>query len=162
MSNPFGFQTLEEMAAAIKTILRGDRCVVYNSSPITHTNSGGVQTLLFNGEYEDIGDMYSVVLSASRITFKEPGFYVVFANIEFVSNAVGNRGVNIRRNGGAYIAGDTRPTCSGLITQCIAVTGRSFLIGDYIEAQAYQSSGGSLVINAVGDYSPVFGAVRVL
>lgn len=133
-------------------------CRVYNSSNISHSSSGSYQYLTFNNERYDTDTMHSTSVNTGRITFTTAGKYHVGATIEFASNATGVRGLVIRLNGTTLIASVTVSASSATQTNLTAGCDYQFSAADYVEVGAYQSSGGSLNVSAVGNTSPEFWA----
>lgn len=82
----------------------------------------------------------------SRYTVQLAGNYLVLGAVSFTANASGNRGARIAKNGTPYqgsgtldIAITALPTSMTTVPVIIALA-----VGDYVEVQGFQSSGGSL------------------
>lgn len=83
----------------------------------------------------------------TRITCVRAGAYSVAINAEWDVNAVGYRFVQLRANGATILSrvNQQAVTVAGNITaQNLVWTGWSPSVGDYIEVQAGQGSGGNL------------------
>lgn len=90
---------------------------------------------------------HSNVTNNSRYTAMVAGYYLVIANAGYAANASGNRLVEIHQNGGGALniaqgvgLGPTTSNNGVVSTATIAFLNS----GDYIEAFAYQTSGGAL------------------
>lgn len=136
-------------------------CRVYKSSAFSHDTSNSNLAIPFDSERWDATGMHDTLANSERITFNVSGWYTLGGSISFEFNNTGRRGIAVRINGATYIASHNRPTnTTGISTMSIA-TGYYFSAGDYVELMAYQDSGGSLNVEAVGNYSPEFWAMKV-
>ena len=133
-------------------------CRVYNSAAISITTSGTAQALTFNSERYDTDTMHDTATNTGRITIKTAGLYVVFALVEFASNATGYRQAYIRLNGTTVIAAQSGPAATSLGTELNPTCIYKFAVNDYIEVLVAQLSGGALNVNAGGNFTPEFGA----
>jgi len=126
------------------------RCYAYGSA--TQSLTTATYTMLALGaEVFDIvqsGDtaMHDNTTDNSRITIRTPGKYALTGQISYASNATGVRKCLIVKNGTTVLAEADIPAIAGGIT---SVVGAGPVIvplaaGDYVELQAYQSSGGAL------------------
>lgn len=123
-------------------------CVIGNSSAISAANNDWTFFDDADTEAEDTDSMHSLVTDTGRITINTPGPYLVIAKVEFAANATGTRSVAIFKNGdvgtlssGGYFQATTKV---GQKTQALHVRLRTYEAGDYVEAAAFQDSGGSL------------------
>ena len=89
------------------------------------------------------------------------GFHVFGGSIEFASNTVGYRAIGVRLNGTTILAYKKQPTVVGDVSTLDISTGYYLNDGDYLELIAYQNSGGGLVVNSSGNYSPEAWMYRV-
>ena len=123
------------------------------------TLSTGVSTALtFNTEVFDRWGMHSTASNTSRITSVVSGMYFVGGCARFAANATGSRSILVRKNGSSNIAFHRE---QALATGVAVVTISTFIdldVGDYIELEATQDSGGNLDVDSTADYSPVFWA----
>lgn len=124
----------------------------------TQALANNTQTaILFDTEDVDSTGMHSTSSNTSRATAVYPGWYQFNGGIPIASNATGRRGYRFNSNGSAVIPGSAvmTPPVNGNPTQ---IPGRTILIfmnvGDYIEAQGYQDSGGSLNTTATAPDQP--------
>jgi hypothetical protein len=117
--------------------------------------SGSWATMIWDAEIIDRDGMHSMTTNASRLTAQTAGYYDVQGVITYVSNATGARGVRLQINGS---------NSQGRASACQAANGLwhgqpiasvVFLnIGDYLEMQGVQVSGGSLNASLLSDGSP--------
>lgn len=116
-------------------------------------------TLTFDTESYDDGGYHSSG-AATRITIPagRGGKYVVFASGYFASGGGNQRFIRILLNGSSNVL-SAQVGVSGSITFASTVAGILLLaVGDYIEAQVFQDSGGALNVTANSAFSPLFGA----
>lgn len=128
-------------------------CIVRQTAAQSLT-SGAWTALLFDTEEVDRDGMHSTVTNTSRLTAVTAGYYWSAGISAFSANATGPRGAALSING-------TR--VAGRAAECMAVTAGStntatptasivFLnVGDYLELQALQTSGGSLNTSVLSD-----------
>jgi hypothetical protein len=104
-------------------------------------------------ELYDSDNGHSTTVNASRYTVQVAGTYNVIGSMGLVANATGNRGVRLTVNGtpvvGTFVktAAPDATGSAGLVTAASPVCA----VGDYIEVQVHQTSGGTLNTNAVSD-----------
>lgn len=113
----------------------------------------------------DTDTMHDPVTNNSRITFNTAGKYIVTAHAAFLTNATGVRKIGIALNAAAtYIAMTSTPALGAGETELSIATVYSFIVGDFINLQGYQTSGGALSVRGVGgeNYSVEFAAAKVL
>jgi hypothetical protein len=122
---------------------------------LTQSASQSIPTAAFTAltwdtEGVDSDNMHSTTVNTDRITAVTAGWYLVTAAVEFATSATGARIVNIKKNGTSVLAGNNAGPESFQMPQ--SVTCLVFLaVGDYVQALAYQASGGSLgTIGATG------------
>jgi hypothetical protein len=133
-------------------------CRVFNSADISIPNATNT-AITFNSERWDNGAMHSTSSNTSRITIPSGGGgkYLFIARCTFAANATGTRGLFLRLNGSTLFGEDFETSASAsagtrLETQALY----NVAAGDYVEAIAYQDSGGALNVLALGNYSPEF------
>ncbi len=126
---------------------------VTRSTAQSHTTSGTWQVLSWESA---AWDKYPSGLSAhwavgtpTRLTCRVAGIYLLTEVIAFSSNATGLRGVTIRKNGTDYFGGVFTAAVNGQQTIFQASAQVSLAENDYIEMQAYQTSGGALNMDIV-------------
>jgi hypothetical protein len=90
--------------------------------------------------------MHSNTTNNSRATSQAAGYYMVFAAAAFASNATGWRGARVAKNGASVAGGateiGTNPAGVTAISSPPVITYLN--VGDYVESQGLQTSGGSL------------------
>jgi endoglucanase len=114
-----------------------------SAGTINVTATANLETSLF-----DNNGMYS----ATVITVRTSGVWMLGLSAEWLFNATGWRSISINKSDGTYLAGDTVPangTITGInpstyqyCTACVALTS-----GDILQARVAQSSGGDLALH---------------
>ncbi len=125
------------------------------------TNSGTFTAITFNSnDYDSFTSMHSTSTNTSRITISVAGKYRLTAGIKFAANATGNRAARFLLNGATVIAEDHCFASTGgtEVTSFTLCAERNFAATDFIEVQAFQSSGGALNVITDADDSPNFAA----
>lgn len=127
-------------------------CSVYNNAGLA--TATGVSILLpFDSEVEDNDNMHSTVTNPSRITFNTAGVYMILPRLSLPSSANGGRQINLRLNAAGNVAGGTsliimqgQQGSSGIAAFGIPAQAwlyRAANVGDYIEMNIQQTSGGA-------------------
>jgi hypothetical protein len=101
--------------------------------------------LTFDHEEYDTDGMHSLVTNTDRITCVTAGKYLVLGFVYFAANATGNRQLLLLKNGGSteIFSFEGNPTASsGCLTNVYCII--ELAVGDYLQLQAYQNSGGAL------------------
>lgn len=122
--------------------------------------SGTLVALSFNTETFDTDAFHDTVTNNTRLTVPsgKAGKYRIYGSIEWASNTTGIRAAELRVNGTAYIAVDSRlANTGGNTTICGVTTSYSLAVSDYVELIGYQTSGGNLNSASSSDFSPVLG-----
>jgi len=96
----------------------------------------------WDSEEYDTDEMHDNVTNNSRITFNTAGKYSVLAQSEWEVNSGGFRFMDIMKNGVDSIA-RVRNLADNASEHNIAFVGE-FAVGDYIELEVFQDTGGSL------------------
>jgi hypothetical protein len=139
----------------------GNYCRVYNSAAISVANATH-QALTFDAERVDLAGMHSITTNPSRITALAAGLYLIGGSLQFANHATGIRQISLRLNGVTFIASHKSQALAGGVDHALTLsTLYELAVNDYIELMAYQTSGGALNVNAAGNYSPEFWALRV-
>jgi len=115
----------------------------------------------FDTESYDTDTMHEGIANPSRITIKTPGIYAFGATIEWDSNAVGYRLIQINLNRATPIDRDFETPVTGDSTTCRCASTYEFAVTDFIEIRVLQTSGGNLNVLSGSDYSPVFWAHKI-
>ncbi len=134
---------------------------VFNSANISISNATST-ALTFDTEDFDTDNIHSVVSNTNRLTCVTAGYYLIWAQIEFAASAVGVRHLNLKKNATLYLGTNIMVAPGGgTVARGNAVTVALLAAGDYVEAEVYQDSGGSLNVNSNSDWSPIFGMIRI-
>lgn len=113
--------------------------------PVPHAT---LTVVPFNVESFDTDDMWAPAPNPSRITVNTAGIYVVTAMARWQPTSGGRRMLEINLNGVPNILRVELGSPASLpaeAVQCMSIV-YDFAAGEYIELQAYQSSGGSINI----------------
>lgn len=114
---------------------------------------GTLTNVAFDTALENSAGMWSAG-TPTRITSVANGVYAISAQIVWDANAVGERRITIRKNGGAASNSSNwmAVTVAGVVTaQNLATFQFGLNVGEYVELEVGQSSGGALnVIAALG------------
>ena len=133
---------------------------VYNSANISIPNDT-VTVLTFNSELLDTDNIHDTATNPSRLTCKTAGLYAIYGNAQFAAHATGARTVLIRLNGTSTSIAAATAGSAGRNQSLPVSTQYPLEVGDYIELAVWQNSGGSLAVNYVDAYTPVFGMTRI-
>ena len=132
-------------------------CVVYNSSDLLIPNNAFTD-LTFNSESIDTDGMHSTSTNTNRITINTTGIYVMSLVGSFAADATGIRTLAIFVDGSDYLcAADIPANSVGGCTVSLTSPPIQLTSGQYVNAQAYQTSGGTLALTA-NTMSPYFSA----
>jgi hypothetical protein len=125
------------------------RVSVYQSTVQALPNN--VETaVLLQSELFDTDNIHSTTLNVSRLTIVTAGIYDIKGSVGFAVNGTGIRDVYISKNGVNLSANYGGTVSSGFCASLpITVPDVTLAVGDYIEMQALQNSGGAL--NTVAD-----------
>lgn len=144
---------LAAKAPAVAAAVQG-----YNT--VAQTLANGTWTALnLNTESYDTDAFHSTSTNTSRLVVPAglAGMYIVSGFMQFASNATGIRSIQITKNASGDTASTSTATASGAMwMQANAVM--KLAVGDYVELNAYQNSGGNLDVTAG---NTVFRMVRV-
>jgi hypothetical protein len=135
-------------------------CDIFHNTTQSSTNAT-VLTVAMNSERVDNDGCHDNTTNNSRITIQTPGVYQLTAQIGYVANATGLRYGYINLNGSTTIGLSTAPALStGGVTVPVS---RPYRLGygDYVQAQAYQTSGGALNLDQQSNYAPTLSALWV-
>lgn len=132
---------------------------VYHSAAQS-VNNASWTVLAFNSERWDSDGMHSTTTNNSRITCKTAGKYMITFCGSYASNAAGDRLFQFVLN--STIIGVVRVGANSAAATALSLaTIWDLAVGDYVEVHAYQTSGGALNVEANGNWSPEFAAVRI-
>jgi hypothetical protein len=97
-------------------------------------------------------DTDNIFTSGTRLTCRTNGLYLITINFEWTANGVGTRSIQLQLNAVTTIAYTSLLATSS--AQMTLSTIYALNTNDYIEAQAFQNSGGALDVLSVASYSP--------
>lgn len=109
------------------------------------------------------GAMHSDSTNPSRATANFAGWYQVSGAVAFAANATGVRGAYIVVNGTAINGSEALIASAGAANSHITVARTKMVylnVGDYVELQCYQNSGGALLTAVSGAVSQSSLSVR--
>ncbi len=130
---------------------------VYNSAAIS-TASDAITTPTFDSERWDTCNMHTGSEGILRPCVD--GKYLIFASVEFAPNGVGERHLNIARNGAA-IASQLVNAASTDETRLSVTTHYDLITTDEISITVLQRSGGPLDVRSFDFNTPEFGMVKL-
>jgi hypothetical protein len=124
--------------------------------------SGAYATLAFDTEVAD-ASAYHDAGSNTRLTCPSgnAGPHLILFHGIFAANAAGARYARLLLNGATALAEDGESSVGADAQPVSVATIYSLAAGDYVEAQVYQNSGGSLNLTSAGAYTPVFMLARL-
>jgi len=130
-------------------------CVLYKTANQS-LSSGTVTMVTWGEEVVDTDGFHSLVSNDQRITIPsgKAGKYLISVMVTYGSNATGFRQLGVRVNGTGLAALYETSALSGTETTQTFTMIYPLAVGEYIEARAYQNSGGNLNITA--SYSSFF------
>lgn len=134
---------------------------VYNSAAITGIVTATVTPLTFDTERFNNGALHSTSANTGRLTAPIDGLYLIGAQIQWESNATGNRLLRLMLNGASQLVRDERAAVNGDVTDQEVTTLYQMQAGDYVTVEVVQSSGANRQINAAPASSPEFWMVRL-
>lgn len=109
--------------------------------------NGAFTTITFTAEDIDNPDGHNNAVDNSRYYATYPGWYEISGAVGFAASAAGNRGVQIAINGvGPNGAQALTATATAANAPAIVARTKHFYldVGDYVELQAFQNSGGAI------------------
>jgi hypothetical protein len=139
-------------------------CRVTRTATLSHPGAiGTLTTVPFTSEEFDTDGMHDTITNNTRITIKTAGYYEVGSMGSFEAATTYTRTFcNILLNGAVEIARNQSSGTSVNVSQPMHVnTVYYFDVGDYIEVQVNQASGGAKNLEVTPDRSPVFWAARI-
>jgi hypothetical protein len=125
--------------------------------------TGTWTTLSLNSEDWDSDGFHDTSTNNSRLTVPTGagGKYLLAASVQFASNSAGLRGVRFLKGGTTVVGGlDLRNATSSTANFIVSAV-VNLSAGDYVELQAFQSSGGNLNVETVSGYSPTFSITKL-
>lgn len=137
-------------------------CRLFHSVAQT-IESGVTTTLAFDSESYDTDGMHSPTVLNNRITMQTAGKYRITAQISWAINPTGKRVVYLRKNEAVLIGLTSMNAVSMAGSSSIQTVSviYDFAVGEYVEVQVAQDSGGQLSVNRSADFSAIFSAEKV-
>jgi hypothetical protein len=147
----------DDVRDAVNFLISPPRVKVYKTANQSIGTSGWA-CLTWDAEAFDTDTMHSNVTANSRITFTTAGTYQIIYNVFWANNSTGLRNHTIEKNGNTsqgngtpiiepFAISPVAATHSGASISVIA----SFVAGDWIQAFAWQNSGGALNLAGVSE-----------
>lgn len=133
---------------------------VYRTLPQTIPNTTAT-VIAFGPERYDNDGIHDSAANTSRLTAPVSGIYQITGQIAWAANATGVRQLKVTLNGATDIAVITASITADAAHRQQITTLYKLEFGDYVELAVYQSSGGNLNVDAVGNYTPCFMLVKV-
>lgn len=150
---------MDAAAGANKAAVRA-----YKSSAFTHNSSGNWLALTFDSERFDTQSIHSTSTNTDRLTVPSGwgGLWLVGASMNWAANSTGSRFARLRVNATTEFAEAGGANTGASLGVPISFSGLyRASAGDYFTVDVWQNSGGSLDVNAQGNYSPEFWAVWI-
>lgn len=132
--------------------LTGPPLCVTRATVLQTLPTGAWTSLLFDFNEKDSDGGHSVITNTNRYTSQTIGWYDVVATAAFVVNPTGSRGARLLKNGASVPGRGNLVPSINVDTLAVQVSGTVFLaVGDFLEAQAWQNSGGNLNTAVLSD-----------
>jgi hypothetical protein len=103
--------------------------------------------------------MHDPASNPSRLTAQTAGSYLCIGIIYYATNSAGVRGAKFTINGAVQPSSQTLVQASSTATRSTGVTNTNILalsVGDYVELQGFQDSGGALLTANGSDFGSLF------
>lgn len=124
--------------------------------------TGAYTSINLDSEIFDVDSIHSLSANTSRITFPRDGFYAFGGQIRFASNVTGTRRLRfLKNNAGNGLLQLNEPAHPTEVHDLTAASFDRFSAGDFLEMQAFQSSGVALNVLTLSGMSPIFWALLV-
>lgn len=135
-----------DLRDGLNFLLSPPLAVLRLSADITISNNS-VTGVSWNSEAIDRDGGHDNVTNPTRYTAQTAGWYDVGIAIAWFTNTTGQRQIIIGGNVSAGLAGNVAPgSASGTLTYMSAARTHFLNVGDYVYAEVWQNSGGSLNI----------------
>ncbi|MEA4811148.1 MAG: hypothetical protein VB108_01105 [Anaerolineaceae bacterium] len=136
-----------------------DYCKVRGASQDIVTSTGVM--IVFNTALNDTNTMWSST-NPTKVTIKADGYYLIVGGVRFNTNGNGVRSISIVVNGEGTARATQQVAASATDPVVLTVTSLVFLSsGSYLQLQCYQTSGSTINVPSMGEYSPSLAIVRV-
>lgn len=118
-------------------------CRVYRSTSQSIANTT-FTAISLDAERFDNASLHSTSVNTSRVTFTEPGLYLLSGYIEWTANATGLRHLGIALSATTWLACQEHSAGSTISCGLSLSTVYKFAAAEWISLMVYQSSGGAL------------------
>ncbi len=135
-------------------------CRAYRTTAQALT-TGAATAIAFDAERYDTAAMHSTSVNTSRITIVTAGLYLLTGEVSFASNVTGVREMFLQVNGATRIVDANATAVNGDSTRLGVSTVYKLAAADYVELIAYQTSGGNLNVDTIGNHSPEMSATWI-
>ena len=135
------------------------KCRVFNSASVAIVTSTPT-VLTFDSENFNTDNNHRTTANPSRLTCQTAGTYLIGGQVVFATNGNGSRLADIKLNGGNVIASQKTLSATASPAMVHVVTIYQLSVGDFVELEATQGSGGALNVQAESD-GPVFWMTRL-
>jgi hypothetical protein len=140
--------TLSALAAVNTFFENPPFFVVGITSATTACTTATFTPIHFDNTVKDSAGGHSNSTNNTRYTAQYAGWYGFIGAIQFPTNATGVRAAIFYLNGVAYSIGPVVNAASGITTNVGHVYDIPMNVGDFVELDAYQTSGGTLTLGA--------------
>lgn len=135
-------------------------CRVYNSVEQSFADNTSTNAV-FNSKHFDNNEIFDTAVDGTKLICKTAGVYLIFGQMVFVVNSVGNRSMSILINGTAPIIESMIAANQITVTNLFAVSVWNLNVGDFVQLNVKQTSGGALSSFLYSALSAQFGMVRI-
>lgn len=119
---------------------------VNRSATLSLTNNT-ITDLTWNTDMYDSHAMHDTSSNTARLTCVLAGLHHIELNLEFQANATGFRGIHIVHSADSIIAKHYLPQVGAAVSPIMHVScDHDMSVGEYVYAQAWQTSGGNLLV----------------
>jgi hypothetical protein len=119
-------------------------------------------TLALDSEVSDNDAIHDTVTNNSRLTCRTAGVYSISGRVGYVANTTGLRGAKVLKNGTTFVSNmvfQAAPAPDGTYVETHTIV--ELAVGDYVELQAWQKSGGALNTLSSSGVSPSLSMVKI-
>lgn len=133
---------------------------VYNASAAFSAPNGSTAILTYDTVLWDTHNMFQKETYSSRLTCRVPGRYMLYANVDFPSASYTDVGLfmTLTPVSGAVLDIARMRFGTSTFPSPEPCTAWPLKVGDYVEVNVFQTSGGARTLAANANYSPIFGA----
>lgn len=129
----------------IADLIGGPAVSVYTSSGFSLPNNT-VTPITFDSEILDTDTMHDTSSNTTRITIRTPGLYLFIGRVVFSISGAGRRLAALAKNGTPITVQESPPFSGSVAAQAAVVTLLKLAVNDYIELDAFQSSGSAMTL----------------